>query len=114
MGPVDGVERRIVALWPHLNEWQRRLLLGVEARELGRGGVTAVALAAGVSRLTVQKAVAELGVVVVLPVGRSRRAGGGRKTVVAGDPGLVAALGSVLPIARAGRDRSSSDRKSVV
>ena len=85
-----------MALWPHLNEWQRRLLLGVEARELGRGGVTAVALAAGVSRLTVQKAVAELGVVVVLPVGRSRRAGGGRKTVVAGDPGLVAALDALV------------------
>ena len=85
-----------MALWPHLNEWQRRLLLGVEARELGRGGVTAVALAAGVSRPTVQKAVAELGVVVVLPVGRSRRAGGGRKTVVAGDPGLVAALDALV------------------
>ena len=32
---VGAVQRRIAALWPHLNERQRRLLLGAEARELG-------------------------------------------------------------------------------
>ena len=59
-GVVEGVQRRITTLWPHLNERQRRLLLGVEARELGWGGVTAVAAAMGVSRSTVTNAVAEL------------------------------------------------------
>jgi len=40
--PVDAVDeslaRRWEALRPHLNERQRRLWLGAEARELGSGG----------------------------------------------------------------------------
>ena len=40
---------RFEVLLPHLNERQRRLLLGAEARLLGHGGVRAVARAAGVS-----------------------------------------------------------------
>ena len=58
---VEGVQRRITTLWPHPNERQCRLVLGVEARELGWGGVTAVAAAMGVSRstMTMTKAVAD-------------------------------------------------------
>ena len=40
---------RFEVLSPHLNERQRRLLLGAEARLLGHGGVRAVAQVAGVS-----------------------------------------------------------------
>ena len=36
-----------------LDERQRRLLVGVEAKVLGRGGVSAVAVATGVSRTTI-------------------------------------------------------------
>ena len=50
---VEAVGRRIATLWPQLSERQRRLLLGVEARELGWGGVSAVARVAGVARSTV-------------------------------------------------------------
>jgi len=35
----DAVARKTASLWPHLDERQRRLVLGAEARELGRGGV---------------------------------------------------------------------------
>ena len=58
---VEGVQRRITTLWPHPDEHQCRLVLGVEARELGWGGVTAVAAAMGVSRstMTMTKAVAD-------------------------------------------------------
>ncbi|MEU4645730.1 ISAzo13 family transposase, partial [Micromonospora sp. NPDC023814] len=31
------------AIFPHLDERQRRLLMGAEARALGRGGIRAVA-----------------------------------------------------------------------
>ena len=93
---VGGVKRRIETLWPHLNERQRRLLLGSEARELGRGGVVAVAGAAGVSRSTVTNAVAELDLGTKLPEGRSRRAGGGRKGAADKDPGLPAALDALV------------------
>ncbi len=93
---VEGVQRRVTALWPHLNERQRRLLLGAEARELGWGGVSTVAVAAGVSRSMVTKAVAELDQPAELPEGRSRRAGGGRKRAVVNDPGLAAALDALV------------------
>jgi len=48
----DGAEalaRRFEVMRPHLNEFQRRLWLGVEAAELGPGGVAIVAGATGVT-----------------------------------------------------------------
>ena len=41
------------AIFPHLDERQRRLLLGAEARALGHGGIRLVARAAGVREATV-------------------------------------------------------------
>jgi transposase-like protein len=70
----------------------------VEARALGRGGVSAVARATGVSRTTVSKAVRELdeseadGEEGPLPVGRARRSGAGRPRLTDRDPGLADAL----------------------
>jgi hypothetical protein len=93
---VEGVRRRITTMWPHLSERQRRVLLGSEARELGWGGVSTVARAAGVSRSTVTVAVAELELPSAVPEGRSRRPGGGRKSAVDRDPGLVAALDALV------------------
>ena len=62
---VDPVEeslaRRWEALRPHLNERQRRLWLGAEARELGSGGAARVAAALGVAADTVRRGRAELG-----------------------------------------------------
>src|SRR3954462_11942012 len=93
---------RFQVLLPHLDERQQRLALGTEARLLGHGGVTAVAAAARVSPTTVRRGVSELDSGAdPLPVGRSRRAGGGRRPVTAHDPELVAALlGLVEPNAR--------------
>ncbi|MFI8194047.1 ISAzo13 family transposase, partial [Streptomyces sp. NPDC085946] len=47
-------------LFPHLDERQRRLMMGAEARILGHGGIRAVARAAQVSETTVRKGVDEL------------------------------------------------------
>ncbi len=88
-------------MWPHLNEFQRRALLGVEARELGWGGVSAVARVAGVSRSTVTIAVAELDRPRLAGEGRSRRPGAGRKSATVKDPGLAAALDALVdPVTR--------------
>ena len=38
------------SLLPHLDERQRRLALGAEARVLGHGGIKAVARASGLAR----------------------------------------------------------------
>ena len=47
------------SLFPHLDERQRRLALGAEARVLGHGGIRAVARASGVSAVTVSKGAAD-------------------------------------------------------
>ncbi|MFE5827740.1 ISAzo13 family transposase [Streptomyces erythrochromogenes] len=79
------------AVLPHLDERQRRLLLGAEARSIGHGGIRLVARAAGVREATVSLGVGELewG---EAPLGRVRRVGGGRKRAVDLDPGLRPAL----------------------
>ena len=92
--PERGCRRERVArlyglLRPHLDERQRRLLLGAGALELGRGGITAVAAATGVHPDTVGRGVreAEGG-----PEPRVRAPGGGRKRLTDTDLQLVPAL----------------------
>ena len=79
----------------HLGERQRRLVLAVEATELGRGAVSALAVAAGVARTTIQAGLRELAGgtgPAVLALGRSRQPGAGRKRATVTDPGLAAAI----------------------
>src|SRR5512135_2558659 len=82
---------KFAAIFPHLDERQRRLLMGAEARALGRGGIRLVARAAGVREATVSLGVDELGSGAG-PLGRVRRQGGGRKRAAELDPGLRPAL----------------------
>jgi hypothetical protein len=79
------------ALFPHLDERQRRLVAGAEARALGHGGIRAVARAAGMREGTVSRGVAGLEAGAE-PLGRARRRGGGRKRAAGLDPGLRPAL----------------------
>ncbi|CAG6393595.1 hypothetical protein SCOCK_210035 [Actinacidiphila cocklensis] len=86
---------KFAALLPHLDERQRRLYLACEAEALGHGGIAAVARLAEVSESTVARGCDELaGGAEVL--GRVRRPGGGRKSAAERDPGLVAALESLI------------------
>src|SRR5246127_5864213 len=78
-------------LVPHLDERQRRLLTGAEARVLGHGGIRLVARAAGVREAMVAQGVTELDSGAE-PLGRARRPGGGRKRAAEVDPGLRPAL----------------------
>jgi len=78
-------------IFPHLDERQRRLLMGAEARVLGHGGIRAVARAAGVREATVSLGVVELDAGAE-PLGRVRRPGGGRKRLSDVDAGLRPAL----------------------
>jgi hypothetical protein len=79
------------SVFPHLDERQRRLVMGAEARVLGHGGIRLVAAAAGVREGTVSLGVAELESGAE-PLGRARRRGGGRKRLADTGPGLVPAL----------------------
>ncbi len=80
---------------PLLNERQRRVLAGAQARALGRGGITMVAETAGMARSTVQKAVAEVdaGVDATAAV---RRPGAGRKRLIDKDPDLLLNLDDLV------------------
>ncbi len=75
----------------HLDERQRRLLAGAEARVLGHGGIRVVARAAGMREGTVSRGVVELDSGQE-PLGRARRRGGGRKKAADLDPGLRPAV----------------------
>src|SRR6266702_2330576 len=87
----ESLAAKFQVLFPHLDERQRRLLMGAEARTIGHGGIRRVARAAGVREGTVSQGVTELewG---EAPLGRARREGGGRKRAADLDPGLVPAL----------------------
>ncbi len=76
---------------PVLDERARRLLLGAGARQMGRGGIKAIAAATGVSRDTVGRGAAELEAGVVAD-GRVRAPGAGRKPAEQTDPQLWPAL----------------------
>src|SRR5215472_13115939 len=96
MGVAMEVTREMLAakfetVFPHLDERQRRLLMGAEARVLGHGGIRLVAGAAGVREATVAVGVPELESGAG-PLGRARRPGGGRKRAADLDPGLRPAL----------------------
>ena len=80
------------AIFPHLDERQRRLLMGAEARALGHGGIRLVAGAAGVRGGHGVAGGAMSWSRGEEPLGRARRPGGGRKRVAELDPGLRPAL----------------------
>jgi Rhodopirellula transposase DDE domain len=92
---AEAVARRYEVLRPYLNERQRRLLLGVESAQLGRGGITAVAQATGVHPDTIARGAREVEGVAE-PSARVRAAGAGRKRLAETDPGLVAALRALV------------------
>jgi hypothetical protein len=96
---VEVAEEIIALKWqtlsPHLNERQRRLWAGMEARSHGRGGIALVAPATGLSRNTVQSGAADLEAEPDEP-GRVRQPGAGRKALVDVDPDLLGALDELV------------------
>jgi hypothetical protein len=89
---LDLIRERFAVLSPHLDERERRLLAGVEARALGYGGIAAVSLATGIAASTIGRGLKDLASEVALAPGRVRRSGGGRKLLVVTDPELLADL----------------------
>ncbi len=56
----ESLAAKLETIFPHLDERQRRRLLGAEARALGHGGIQLVARAAGAREATVSLGAAEL------------------------------------------------------
>ena len=99
MDTLEIVRQKYHALCEQLDERSRRLWAGVEARALGRGGISLVSSATGMSRSTVRAGLRELsparpsaarGRPLATPLERRvRRLGGGRKPNVSKDATLL-------------------------
>jgi hypothetical protein len=87
-GTGESLAAKFGVIFPHLDERQRRLLMGAEARVLGHGGIRVVARAAGAREATVSLGARELEAGAE-PLGRARRRGGGRKRLADLDPGAA-------------------------
>jgi hypothetical protein len=96
----DELQKKIKSILPHLNEQSARLYLGSEAQILGRGGKQRVARLAGVSRVRIDKGIAELteGNITNVDVStqKIRKAGGGRKQHKESQVGLMDTLEAIL------------------
>lgn len=84
----EAIRARFVAVAPLVDERARRLFAGAEALAIGRGAVSAVALATGLSRTTVQRGMADVRAGDVGLKGRVRREGAGRPRAVERDATL--------------------------
>lgn len=96
----EELQKKFSSILPHLDESAARLYLGSEARILGRGGKQRVAKLAGVSRVRIDKGIAELSADKVLDKNtlspRIRKVGGGRKQHKQSQSGLMEALESIV------------------
>src|SRR3954470_16358000 len=99
---VPSIRTKFAALRPRMSEPLRRHWAAAEAMALGRGGITAVSAATGMSRTTITRGIRELrgagpaGGDEALPPGRSRRPGGGGKPLTQTDPTLLADLDALV------------------
>jgi Rhodopirellula transposase DDE domain len=102
---LDGLQRKYHALSAILDERARRQWAATEARELGWGGITALAAATGLARDTIRSGLRELDERAAhpddVPEQRLRRPGAGRKPLTVVDPGLPHALDTLVdPVTR--------------
>jgi len=103
---TQTIAAKFVILRLLLDERERRLWAAVEARAIGRGGISQVAEATGLSRPTIRTGLQELAgpVLATAPQAtpaRVRRPGGGRKPLGARAPHLVQALETLVdPVTR--------------
>jgi Rhodopirellula transposase DDE domain len=96
---VGRIRRKYLTLRVEMDERRRRQWAAAEARELGRGGVSAVARATGLSRTTITAGLRELRLPSrrrAIEARRVRRPGGGRKPLAETDPRLWMALESLI------------------
>jgi hypothetical protein len=93
---IDDIRSRWQLAAPFLDERGRRLFAANESLALGLGGVTATARATGLARSTINRGIEELRSAGNEIGRRVRRPGGGRKSAVAHQPDLPAALEALI------------------
>src|SRR6516165_6196891 len=92
---------RFELLAPFLNERTRRLAAAAEAAALGRGSISQVSRATGVSRRAIRSGLDQLRSPATFNDDRIRRSGGGRRKAVATDTTLKSDLERLIdPVTR--------------
>ncbi len=92
MSEPNSLRERFVSLSPHLDERARRLWAAAGSKVLGPGGARVVSAATGIAVSTIYRGLKQLASGETLDDGRLRRPGGGRKTLVETDSGLITDL----------------------
>jgi transposase len=93
---IAAIAARYEALKPILDERARRLVAAAESQAIGKGGISSVSKATGISRPVIRQGIAELKDPASLAPGRVRRQGGGRKKAVDKDVSLKSDLQRLL------------------
>ena len=93
---IEWIRDKYRAIVSDLDERGRRRGAAAEARSLGWGGITAVAMATGISDRTIRHGIRELDDLDALPPARQRKRGGGRRTREQEQPGLIEALEALI------------------
>ena len=93
---TEALVVRFKRLTPFLDERTRRLYVAAEAVSLGRGGISAVAEATGVSRRAIYLGIKELADPAAREFKRIRKAGAGRKRTIDKDASLRSDLESLI------------------
>ena len=93
---MSNITKRFELLEPILGEREVRMLVAAEVECIGRGGITLVAQATGVSRRRIAEGIKELRGEKHLDKGRTRRKGGGRKKIIEKDAELERDLDLLL------------------
>jgi transposase len=92
----DSLQERNAAILPHLDERQRRLFAAAEAKAVGYGGIAAVSRITRIAASTIGRGLKDLDAPTPPSLGRVRRLGGGRKSLVSMDPKLLEDLNALV------------------
>jgi len=100
-GQARAARKRYREMTPVLNEQSRRRFVALEARALGRGGVSLMARISGLARSTIYHGLSDIRDQTSVPGGRVRKPGGGRKKKSIQGPTLVVDLKRLVePVTR--------------
>ena len=100
---TQQLKAKFDALSPVMGERLRRLWAATEARALGRGGISRVSEATGLTPVTIRAGLRHLeghvggSASAAVAAGRRRRVGGGRKRLSVHDPALLGELEALGP-----------------
>lgn len=98
---IAPIKQKYEILEKHFDERTRRIWAAAEAQSLEHGGIKAVSVATGISRTTIMVGLGEIKEKDNLPIGRIRKAGGGRKKLTDNDGSLLYDLESLVePLTR--------------